>query len=236
MNAAVLNARRRKVVSKAVRLHVSQQTTMYKLLLENNANMNVNQNGAFCDLAYLSEATLVKVEQFVGMCFADIERNAARDAEVEVFQKELDQAAALARPAESQVPPLTRRNNDLLKSLTALERSVAKEQSMVHANVNVSEQDACGVRKSNVPKFAGVKANLLRTCRQIGRSQSGAAIVAGRRRKSKAACPTEDVPGHGPSDGEASDDDEAAGEDDEAAVEDDEAAAGDADADADDEE
>jgi hypothetical protein len=142
------------------------------------------------------------------MCFADMERNAARDAEVEVLQKELDQAqaaAAVVAQVESTVTPQARRNNDLLKSLTALERSVAKEQSMVQSNTAVPDRDA-GVRKSPVPRFDGVKAKVLRTCRQIGRSQSGAAIVAGRRRKAKVS-PLPDA--HSAERSDESDDDEA---------------------------
>jgi hypothetical protein len=207
-----LNERRHAIVSRASRLQVGQQTQMYKLMRDCGTAFNLNANGAFCNLLHVESGVLDKVDEFIKMCLDEMRRGADRDAQLEQYEKELEQApVACAGPVVSAAQ-ITR--HEILKDLTALERSVAKETmtSMV-----VRCEDAV-VRKSPLPKFSGIQAKLFKSCRAIGRVGPGSASAASRRKVQALRKPSAD--GDEASDGEADEAEADEPEDDDAPAED----------------
>ena len=168
MAAATLLQRKRELVERTDRLTPQECVQLFRIFQRHDTRYTENKNGVFLNLASVPAGLVDEAFRFIDLCVEDRERNEQRDAQLREYEIEFERAA----PAPAGVPAqeqdmLTIIKND--KALNTLERSIMRQNL---EDFLVTSEPAGAARKSAPPKFSGMKARLLRSCRTISRSQA----------------------------------------------------------------
>lgn len=167
-----LSCRKKELVSKVGKLSKRECLQLLKIIQKHEIKYTENQNGCFVNLGQVEPVVFDDISQFVDMCLEVQHKNDVRDQQIREFEEEFD---TCNKPVYQEYP---HQENDFLsaikkdKHLNSMEKSIMKE-NLKHS---MAERPSNLHKKSLTPKYSGVRARLLRSCRTINRSSSGATI------------------------------------------------------------
>ena len=164
--------RKRDLSNKVSRLSKRESLQLLKIFKNHKIKFTENFNGCYINIGLIEGETLDEVTAFVDMCFEVHNKNKIREEQIKKYEEEFE-ANPVAKTFKLDSSPyenaqLTAIKND--KFLNSLEKSIMTENLK---NSLSDKASVCG-KKSLTPKYTGARARLLKSCRLINRSSSGA--------------------------------------------------------------
>ena len=167
------SASKRRVLSKAKSIDQQENLRLLQLFMRHGVRFTENMNGCFIDLTDVDSEILNEVEEFLDMCIEVHAKNEERNAQIKQYTQEFEQYFVPVRTGGNGRPCNQGKDNEFLnaikndKTLNSLEKSIMKENLKFSQNDSVDSEK---IRKSITPKYNGLKARLLKSCRTASRN------------------------------------------------------------------
>lgn len=168
--------RKRGLSNKVSRLTKRECVQLLKIFKSHDIKVTENFNGCYINIGSLEGDILDEVAGFIDMCFEVHNKNKMREEQIKKYEEEFE-ASPIMKTFRLDSSPyenaqLTAIKND--KHLNSLEKSIMTE----NLKNSLSDKAAVCGKKSLTPKYTGARARLLKSCRLINRSSSGAGPLA----------------------------------------------------------
>ncbi len=159
--------KKKELVNKVGKLSSKECLQLFKIIRSNKIKYTENQNGCYVNIGTLQGSVLEEIKQFVDICLEVQAKDQMREQQIREFSEEFETYST--KPVYQEYP---HQDNDFLsaikkdKNLNSLEKSIMKE-NLKHS---MAERPEPMQRKSQTPRYSGVRARLLKNCRTYNRS------------------------------------------------------------------